>query len=287
MDMRNFDYNLAFSRNNGITNQDEQTRLKNATFAIAGMGGVGGDYLITLARAGVGNFKISDFDEFEMGNFNRQYGATMSTIGHKKMDVMRELALDINPEATITNYGEGINHDNIDDFLQGVDVFIDAVEFFEIEAHQLMINACMQRGIPAIFGVPLGFGVGVLIYTPQGMAFDDYFDLDYSAPLEHQVLKMSLGCAPAGFHLKYADPASVDLAKRKAPSFASGCKLATGIVITQAVLALLHPNELKPIPHYTCYDARLNRLKKGYLWLGNKNPVQKLKFYLAKKMLGI
>lgn len=134
MDMRNFDYNLAFSRNNGITNQDEQRRLKNATFAIAGMGGVGGDYLITLARAGVGNFKISDFDEFEMGNFNRQYGATMSTIGHKKMDVMRELALDINPEALITNYGEGINADNIDDFLQGVDVFIDAVEFFEIEA---------------------------------------------------------------------------------------------------------------------------------------------------------
>lgn len=285
--MPQFDYDLAFSRNNGITNIEEQRRLKNATFAIAGMGGVGGDYLITLARAGVGNFKISDFDDFEMGNFNRQYGATMSSIGRKKMDIMRELTLDINPDARIETFGDGVNPNNIEDFLQGVDVFVDAIEFFEIEAHKLIIDACLERNIPAVFGVPLGFGVGVLIYTSTGMSFDDYFDLDYSAPLEHQVLKMSLGCAPAGFHLKYVDPFSVDLGNRKAPSIAAGCKLATGIVITQAIMALLHPNELKPIPHYTCYDARLNRLKNGYLWLGNKNPIQKLKFSLAKKMLGI
>lgn len=285
--MTGFDYKLAFSRNHGIVSHDEQQVLKNSTVAIAGMGGVGGDYLITLARMGIGNFKISDFDDFEVGNFNRQYGATMSSVGQQKMDVMNKLALDINPEANIKNYGQGINKDNVDDFLQDVDVFVDAVEFFEIEVHRLIINACMAKGIPAIFGVPLGFGVGMLIYTPEGMKFDDYFDLDYSASAELQVLKMSLGCAPAGFHLKYVDPASVDLSKRQAPSIASGCKLATGMVITQTLLAILHPEELKPIPHYTCYDARLNKLKKGYLWLGNKNPLQKLKFSIARKMLDI
>lgn len=285
--MTTFNYDLAFSRNNGITNQEQQLRLKNSTVAIAGMGGVGGDYLITLARIGIGNFKISDFDEFEMGNFNRQYGATMSSIGRKKMDVMHQLALDINPNAKIQGYPDGINTDNVDDFLEGVDVLIDAVEFFEIEVHRLIINACMKRGIPAIFGLPLGFGVGVLVYTPDGMSFDDYFDIDPNAPLEHKLLKMSLGCAPAGFHLKYFDPSSIDLAKRQAPSIACGCKLASGIVIAQAVLAILHPNELKPIPNYTCYDARLNRLKNGYLWLGNKNPIQKIKFYFARKFLGI
>lgn len=282
-----FDYNLAFSRNNGITNQQEQLRLKNATVAIAGMGGVGGDYLITLARIGIGNFKISDFDEFEMGNFNRQYGATMSTIGRKKMDVMRELTLDINPDAQLQTFGEGVTEANFDDFLQDADVFIDAVELFEVKTHQFMINACMRRGIPAIFGVPLGFGVGILIYTPEGMSFDDYYDIDYDAPLEQQVLKMTLGFAPAGFHAKYFDPTSIDLGNRKGPSIASGCKLASGFVTTQAVLAILHPAELKPLPHYTCYDARLNRLKKGYLWMGNKNPIQKLKFLLYKKILGI
>jgi tRNA threonylcarbamoyladenosine dehydratase len=79
----------------------------------------------------------------------------------------------------------------------------------------------------------------------------------------------------------------VDRQQRKAPSIAGGCKLATRKVITLALMALLNPKELKPIPHYTCYDARLNKLKKGYLWMGNRNPVQRLKFNLARKMLGI
>ncbi len=285
--MSGFDYNLAFSRNNVITSNQEQMRLKNATVAIAGMGGVGGDYLITLARAGVGNFKISDFDEFEVGNFNRQYGATMSAVGKPKMAVMHDLALDINPESNIETFGNGINESNIDAFLNGVDVFVDAVEFFEIQTHRMIINACRERNIPAIFGVPLGFGVGLLVYTNEGMSFDDYFDIDYTASLENQVLKMSLGCAPAGFHLKYVDPESVDLSQRKAPSIASGCKLATGMVITQTLLAILHPEELKPIPYYTCYDARLNKLKKGTLWFGNKNPIQKIKFSVAKRLLGL
>lgn len=285
--MTQFDYELAFSRNNGITTTQEQRRLKNATYAIAGMGGVGGDYLITLIRAGVGNFKISDFDEFEMANFNRQYGATMTTIGRNKMDVMRQLALDINPEAIINIYPTGIDKNNVDDFLNGVDVFIDAIEFFEIGIHRLIINACRERGIPAIFGVPMGYGTGVLVYTPDGMSFDDYFDIDYDAPLGLQCLKMALGSAPAGFHIRYIPPSAFDLGNRKAPSIASGCKLATGIVITKAILALLHPDELKPIPHYTCYDARLNRLKKGYLWRGNRNPLQLVKYAIARKKLGI
>lgn len=285
--MKIFDYDLAFSRNYGITSRNEQLRLKNATVAIAGMGGVGGDYLITLARAGVGNFNISDFDEFEVANFNRQYGAMVSSVGRSKVDVMSELVLDINPELNIRAFKEGIDETNIDDFLKGVDVLVDAVEFFEIKTHQLMINACRERNIPAIFGVPLGFGVGMLVYTAEGMSFDDYFDLDYAASEELQVLKMSLGCAPAGFHLKYVDPSSVDLSKRQAPSIASGCKLATGMVIAQALLAILHPEELKPIPHYTCYDARLNRLKKGYLWLGNRNPIQKIKLSIARRILNL
>ena len=285
--MPTFNYDLAFSRNHGITSTTDQAHLKNATFAIAGMGGVGGDYLITLLRAGIGHFKLSDFDVFEIANFNRQYGATMSSIGHKKLDVMVKLALDINPDVQLKTYAEGINEQNIDDFLIGVDIFIDAVEFFEIKIHRLLINACMKRNIPVIFGVPMGFGAGVLVFNSESMSFDDYFDIDYNAALGVQALKMALAAAPAGFHLKYILPSAFDLESRRAPSIASGCKLATGIVISKAILALLHPRELKSVPYYTCYDARLNQLKNGYLWRGNKNPLQQLKFFIARKRLGI
>ena len=55
--MPTFDYDLAFSRNHGNTSATDQARLKNATYAIAGMGGVGGDYLITLYAQALGILK--------------------------------------------------------------------------------------------------------------------------------------------------------------------------------------------------------------------------------------
>ena len=67
----------AFSRNIGWVTEAEQTSLRQARVAIAGLGGVGGAHLLTLARLGVGRFNISDFDRFEQHNYNRQVGAVM------------------------------------------------------------------------------------------------------------------------------------------------------------------------------------------------------------------
>lgn len=282
-----FNYSHAFSRNHGLISSSEQLQLQQATVAIAGLGGVGGDYALTLARMGVGRFKIADFDSFELVNFNRQAGATCSSLGRPKVAVMREALLDINPEAQVQVYDHGISAANLDDFLLDVSVVIDAVEFFEIAVHRLLMNRCHQRQIPAIFGVPLGFGVAMVTVTAQGMRFDDYFAIDDKAPLAEQALQFALGCAPAGFHLRYLDAGAVDLAHRQAPSVACACKLAAGMVVTQAVLAILHPSELKALPHYSCFDARLNRLKHGYLWWGNRHPVQRLKAWWVKRLLGL
>lgn len=52
------------------------------------MGGGGGEYVITLTRLGLGKFNISDLDAFEVGNFNRQAGAFMHTVGIEKVRAM-------------------------------------------------------------------------------------------------------------------------------------------------------------------------------------------------------
>jgi tRNA A37 threonylcarbamoyladenosine dehydratase len=57
-----FSYEEAFSRNLGWVTSAEQERLRDARVCIAGLGGVGGIYLLTLARLGVGRFSIADFD---------------------------------------------------------------------------------------------------------------------------------------------------------------------------------------------------------------------------------
>src|SRR5271165_2808853 len=64
-------YDEAFVRNRGLISSEEQRRLRDCRVAIAGMGGVGGVHLATLARLGVGHFTIADPDEFEIANFNR------------------------------------------------------------------------------------------------------------------------------------------------------------------------------------------------------------------------
>src|SRR5690349_17939081 len=87
-----FSYDEAFSRNLGWFADYEQQALRGKTVAIAGMGGVGGVHLLTLARLGVANFRIADLDRFEVANFNRQVGATMSTLGRAKVDVLAEMA---------------------------------------------------------------------------------------------------------------------------------------------------------------------------------------------------
>jgi len=115
-----WDYNTAFSRNIGWVTEQEQQALKAKRVAIAGMGGVGGSHLLTLARLGIGAFNIADFDNFEVCNFNRQRGATVSHLGKAKVDALADMALDINPELDIKRYPEGVTDANLQNFLQGL-----------------------------------------------------------------------------------------------------------------------------------------------------------------------
>src|SRR5437763_12289580 len=96
--MNDFSYDEAFSRNIGWLTAAEQRALRGKRVAIAGLGGVGGSHLLTLARLGIGAFSIADFDTFGVENFNRQAGAVMSSVGRSKSLVLQEMAQDINPE---------------------------------------------------------------------------------------------------------------------------------------------------------------------------------------------
>src|SRR3989338_5855707 len=86
-----FNYHEAFSRNEGLISKEEQEILRNSRIAIPGLGGVGGVHLMTLARMGIGKFHIADSDQFNLANFNRQYGANLSTLGKDKTEVMNQM----------------------------------------------------------------------------------------------------------------------------------------------------------------------------------------------------
>src|SRR6185295_4521882 len=145
-----FSYEQAFERNLGWVTEREQQVLRSKRVAIAGLGGVGGAHLLALTRLGIGRFTLADFDHFELHNFNRQVGANVGTIGRQKMDVMAEMALAINPELELRRFEGGVDAANAEAFLDGVDLYIDGLDFFVLDVRQRIFNLCTERGIPAI-----------------------------------------------------------------------------------------------------------------------------------------
>ncbi len=272
-----YDYDQAFSRNIGILTEQEQNALRQSTVAVAGAGGVGGIHLATLARMGVGNFHVADEDVFEIVNINRQYGASVETFGENKAETVAAIVKSINPQAKVTVFKEFVNAQNIDSFLQGVDVALDGIDFFQIDARRLYFMTAWEKKIPVVTSGPLGFGAMLLNFSPTGMNFDEYFGINDSMGYEEKIAAFAVGLTPALLHLKYLNLGKVDLKAGKGPALASACALCAGLASTEAVNWILKRTPPLSAPYYFQFDPYLKRYKKGYLWFGGKNPIQKLK----------
>jgi len=280
-----FDYNLAFSRNLGWITEAEQASLRNKKIAIAGLGGVGGSHLITLARLGVGKFYISDLDVFELANFNRQAGASVSHLNQPKVEVMKQLALDINPELQIGTFPQGVNSNNIDAFLDGVDLYVDGLDFFATTARELVFAACAEKGIPAITAAPLGMGVSFLCFMPGQMTFEEYFRWQGQTETE-KLLRFLLGLSPKGLQMSYlVDDSRLDIANHKGPSTPMACDFCAGMVGTYALKILLNREEIIAAPKALHFDAYKNKSIITWRPGGNNNPLQRLGLFLLRQKI--
>lgn len=278
-----FDYDLAFSRNIGWVTEAEQRLLKTRRVAIAGLGGVGGSHLLTLTRLGIGAFNLSDFDEFGIENFNRQAGASLSSVGQPKLETLVNRALDINPELDIRTFPDGVSSENVEAFLQDVDVYVDGLDFFALAARKAVFAACDRLGIPATTAAPLGMGTAVLNFLPGKMTFEEYFRLDGFSE-EEQYLRFFVGLAPARLHSGYlVDPERIDAFARKGPSSAIGCELCAGAAASQVLKLLLKRGRVVAAPWGLQFDAYTNRSTKTWRPGGNNNPLQKLAISIGKK----
>jgi molybdopterin/thiamine biosynthesis adenylyltransferase len=278
-----FDYHTAFARNLGWVTPAEQRALKAKCIAIAGLGGVGGVHLLTLARLGVGRFRLAEFDTFDLANFNRQAGASVTSLGCPKLDVMSAMARDINPTLELTTFAEGVNENNVDAFLDGADLFVDGLDFFAFDARQLVFGKCERRNIPATTVAPLGMGAALLNFMPDGMSFAKYFGLDM-CPEDEKPLRFLLGLAPKTLHRRYlVDPSFVDLAAKRGPSTAMACQLCAGVAATEALKILLKRGRVVAAPRGVHFDAYRNKLVRTWQPWGHRGPVQRVAFAIARR----
>ena len=280
-----FRYDEAFARNIGWVTEAEQAALRGKRIAIAGVGGVGGVHLLSLARLGIGAFHVAEMDTFDLVNFNRQAGAMMSTLGRPKVEVMIEMARDINPELDIKVFGEGVNAGNLDAFLDGVDLYVDGLDFFAFQARRDTFNACHAKGVPAVTAAPLGMGTAVLSFLPGKMSFEEYFRLD-GCDEDEMAVRFLLGLSPAMLQRGYlADPSRVDFAARRGPSTIAACQLCAGVTATEALKILLGRGEVLCAPWGFQFDAYRNRYIKTWRPWGNRNPVQQIGLFVARRQL--
>jgi molybdopterin/thiamine biosynthesis adenylyltransferase len=272
-----FDYSEAFSRNIGLLSHAEQERVRRARVAIAGLGGVGGNHALALARIGFGSFSLADMDKFELANMNRQAGATIDTLGRQKVEVTAEMVKAINPSADLRLFPIGISEENIGEFLDGATAVVDGIDFFNMKARRLLFRAARERGIYALTAAPVGFGATLHVFSPTGMSFDEYFDVRDEMNLADQALRFGLGLSPKLAHRKYFPLNTLDLEGHRAPSLAPGCYLSAALVATEIVNLVMKLYPPKVAPHFFQFDPLVQTYKTGYLRRGNRSLIQRAK----------
>ncbi len=278
-------YEEAFARNVGLISPEEQQRLRRSRVAIVGMGGVGGVHAVTFARLGVGAFTIADPDTFAIANTNRQYGATVKAMGRSKVEVMAEVLRDINPEADVRIIREPLCADNLPEFFKDANLFVDGIDFFELDTRRLLFRVAAEQGLYSITAAPLGFSTAWLIFAPQGMSFDRYFDFCDAMEPADKIAAFAVGLAPKGIHRAYMSMKSVNIAARTGPSSGLACQLASGVMACEAAKILLGRGPVRAAPWYQQFDAYLGRFVRGKLLGGNRNPVQRVKRWMIRRWI--
>ena len=272
-----------FSRNIGILSVSEQKKLLESRIAVAGAGGVGGLHILTLARLGIGKFNIADNDIFEPVNISRQFGATANTMGKNKACVLAQMVKEINPHADVRIFQEGINSGNIQNFLHEVNVFVDGLDFFEIDMRRLVFKTAREKGIFGLTSAPLGFGATLEIFSPNGMSFDEYFAISDTMEYAEKLAAFAAGLAPHPYHISYVDMSKVSLTKRTGPALSLACTLAASLVATEVVKIITAKGRVSPVPYYRQIDLLRGKFKQGYIMMGGRNPLQKLKKWIILK----
>jgi len=280
-----FNYDQAFDRNLGWLTSKEQTKLQNSCIAIAGLGGAGGFQAQALARLGVGHFKLADLDTFELSNINRQIGATVETLGQSKVSVIRDMILAINPQARIEIFEDGITPSTIDRFLDSALLGLDGIDFFAQNTKLLFFRKCYEKKIPAVTSCPLGFGASLIVFSPDGMKFEDYFDLNDKMSEKEKRITSTLGLSPSPLCFSYMDKNVIDLHGERASSVSPGLMLVASLSASEAVKILTGKLKVLYCPHVYQIDLLTHQVRKKYFPFGMKSPLQRLKRWLFLKLM--
>ncbi len=152
--------------NNLLTiSRQEQKQLAQKSVLIAGCGGLGGFVGEYLTRLGLGSVFYCDFDEFELGNINRQLLCTEKTLGKNKAVAAKERSLSINPSVNAKALTQRITKDNADGIILGCDLIVDALDNI---ADRIMLEKAAHKNLVPIISVAVKGYMGQVAVSLPG-----------------------------------------------------------------------------------------------------------------------
>ncbi len=122
--------------------EDIQRNFESATVAICGLGGLGSNIAVALARAGIGNLVLIDFDKVDITNVHRQQ-YKVNQVGRYKTEALAENLREISPYTEITLHTVRVNDENAVDLLQDADIICEAFDDAECKAQ--LVNIVLEK----------------------------------------------------------------------------------------------------------------------------------------------
>ncbi len=145
-----------FDRLELLIGKENLEKIGNTKVLVVGVGGVGGECVLSLIRSGIKDICIIDFDKVDISNINRQVVAFQSTIGKDKVDVLENIILDINKEVKVSKYKVFLDENNINEILtkEKPDIVLDCCD--SKDTKKAIIRECIANNIEFISSMGTG-----------------------------------------------------------------------------------------------------------------------------------
>lgn len=144
-------------------------KLKSARVCIAGLGGLGSNIALMLARSGIGTLKLIDFDRVDITNLNRQ-AYRISHIGKLKTEALKEMIEEVNPYIQVETVTVKVTEENVTELFKGEKILCEAFDKPEYKA--LLVNSVLEHSPETILvsgSGMAGYGNSNLIQTKRKM----------------------------------------------------------------------------------------------------------------------
>jgi len=147
--------NPLFERSLLVFGEEGLKALQDSHVLVAGVGGVGGFVAEALARAGVGQLTLVDHDNVSASNVNRQIIALNSTVGLRKVDVMKARILDINPNCQVSISAVFLKPEDMPELLSSnFDCLVDAID--SLNCKVALVKTACELGLPVVSSMGAG-----------------------------------------------------------------------------------------------------------------------------------